>query len=163
MCIISYIAESGIHLLALPWVELLLRQQQRDQPLQSHSSTARLEEAGVSNHRARVAPVLPRSSTPASRSRHVHATTQDLLIYLVQHQIILVELPSKWRVTGNHAVQVFNRQVVRVLFWRVVPWDVMQVMVHGRVLEFIGVADHSVEVSFRRGDEIGIVHEHCAR
>jgi hypothetical protein len=49
---------------------------------------------------------------------------------------------------------------VRVLHRRVVPGDVVQVVVHGGVPELVGVAGHRVEVALRGGDEVGVVHEH---
>ena len=49
-----------------------------------------------------------------------------------------------------------------MLFGRVVPCDVMEVVVDGRVAK-LAVADHGVEVALGGGHEVGVVHEHLAR
>lgn len=46
-----------------------------------------------------------------------------------------------------------------MLFWRVVPRDEVEVVVHGRVFELPGIADNSVEVALGGGDKVGVVHE----
>lgn len=45
-----------------------------------------------------------------------------------------------------------------LLRW-IVPGDEVEVVVDGGVLELIRVADDGVEVAFRRGEEVGIVHQ----
>ena len=49
-----------------------------------------------------------------------------------------------------------------MLSGRVVPCDVMEVVVHGRVAE-LAVADDGVEVALGGGHEVGVVHEQLAR
>jgi hypothetical protein len=45
-----------------------------------------------------------------------------------------------------------------VLLRRTVPGYVVEIMTYGCVLEFFSIANNSVEISFRRGDEICVVH-----
>lgn len=49
----------------------------------------------------------------------------------------------------NHLGEVGGSKEVRVLFWRIVPGDIMQVMVDGCVAELRCVADDSVEIALR--------------
>lgn len=46
-----------------------------------------------------------------------------------------------------------------MLLWGSVPRNVMQVVVYGGVLEFVGVAGECLEIAFRGGDKVGVVEE----
>ena len=70
-----------------------------------------------------------------------------------------MELPRKRGITGDHPRHVIEGEEVRMLLRRIVPGNEMQVTVHSGVLKFMSVTNNGVEIAFRGGDEISIVHE----
>lgn len=46
-----------------------------------------------------------------------------------------------------------------MLLWRIIPSDVMEIVVHRGVLVVLGVAYEGLEVSLGRGDKICVVEE----
>lgn len=46
-----------------------------------------------------------------------------------------------------------------MLLWRIVPSNVVEIMADCSVAEFWSAADDSMKITFRRGDEICVVHK----
>lgn len=46
-----------------------------------------------------------------------------------------------------------------MLLWRSVPGDEVEIMAYCSVPEFLGVANHGLEIAFRRGYEVCVIHE----
>lgn len=49
-----------------------------------------------------------------------------------------------------------------MLLWRTVPSNVVEIMANCGVAKFWSVANDSVKISFRRGDEICVIHKNSS-
>lgn len=80
-----------------------------------------------------------------------------------QDRVIRIEFAGKGRAAGDHVGIVFHSECQGVLLGRPVPRDEVQVVVHCGVAEQQAIANHGVEVAFRRRYEVGVVQKQHAR
>lgn len=75
---------------------------------------------------------------------------EKLVIDFVKNPVVFLEFPGERAVAQNHAPIIFEDEGSRVLLWRIIPSDVMEIMVYCSVLVLFRVADGCLEVSLRR-------------
>lgn len=97
-----------------------------------------------------ITPILPQQISPTARRKTgLSIPPQQLIVYLVKHRVLTGELPGKRCIACDHFGEVIEGKEVGMLLWGVVPGDEMEVVVDSRVAKIRGVADDSVEVTFR--------------
>jgi hypothetical protein len=101
----------------------------------------------------------PLGAPPAVAELSWLPAAQDLPVDAVQHRVVPLELPGERPAAEHHPAEVTGGEVEGVLLGRVVPLDVVQVMVDGGVAEPARVAGHRLEVELWRGDHVGVVEQ----
>lgn len=98
------------------------------------------------------------------------ADLQKVTVDAVEDGVIMLELSGEGAATEDHPAVVAEAEVPGVLLGRVVPRDVVKVMVDqlqggvgtaAMVVVVFGVANEGLEVKLWGGDDIGEVEEEC--
>lgn len=100
--------------------------------------------------------------TPSSRGKLAIRSSEELSVNPVENRIIHCEGTSEWHTAQEHVVEVLRCQIHRVLLRGIIPFNVVQVVVHSRVLVVFVVADNGVKVALGGGQDIRVVHQKSA-
>lgn len=97
--------------------------------------------------------------TPAAIAELSLLSFEKLAINFVKNSVIFLELPGKGAVAQNNAPIIFKSKGPRVLLGRIIPCDVVEIMINCSVLVVFRIAYSCLEVSLRRWDKVGVVKE----
>lgn len=142
-------------------VEIPLGKNSGQQSFQPSSPSSRLQNTIILTMQtwARIKHLSSTPRTPAAISELSVLSFEELAINLVENSVVFLELPGKRAVAQNHAPIIFESEGPRVLLRRIVPGDVVEIMVNCSVLVVFRIAYKCLKVSLRRWDKVGVVEE----
>lgn len=109
-------------------ISIPLWQDCRHQPLQPFRTRTWPKTWIIPSDRTWISPTISLSNAPCTRGKPSLGPLQQLPVYPIQYFVIPCKLPCKGRPAFNHFVVVFWGEGEWVLFWRVVPCNVMEVV-----------------------------------
>ncbi|MFS8024431.1 hypothetical protein Hanom_Chr16g01463161 [Helianthus anomalus] len=127
----------------------IIRQKLCKESTQPSSTRPRPENRIITANRTRVRPMIRATNTPRTLTEPMGAA-QKLFINLVKNHIILRKFPSKRGAAIDHFFEVFDGQIARVLFRRIIPRDVMKIVAYRGACELFCVAYNCVKIPFWR-------------